>query len=125
LFSSHELYEVERLSDKVGMVYLGKTVLETAVSELVSQNGFQRRVQAVVKKPVDGRLVEALSVVEGVKLVHADGVVLTVDLDGFNDPRDKIAETIVASGYGLLELKTASPSLEQVFIKMVKNGAAT
>ncbi|MDW7977221.1 MAG: ABC transporter ATP-binding protein [Candidatus Caldarchaeum sp.] len=125
LFSSHELYEVERLSDKVGMVYLGKTVLETAVSELVSQNGFHRRVQAVVKKPVDSRLVEALSVVEGVKSVHADGVVLTVDLDGFNDPRDKIAETIVASGYGLLELKTASTSLEQVFIKMVKNGAAT
>ncbi|MCS7137023.1 MAG: ABC transporter ATP-binding protein [Candidatus Caldarchaeum sp.] len=125
LFSSHELYEVERLSDKVGMVYLGKTVLENAVSELISQNGFQRSVQAVVKKPVDDRLVDALSVVEGVKSVHADGVVLTVDLEGLNDPRDKIAETIVASGYGLVELKTTSPSLEQVFIKMVKNGAAT
>ncbi|MEM1943122.1 MAG: ABC transporter ATP-binding protein [Candidatus Caldarchaeum sp.] len=125
LFSSHELYEVERLADRVGMVYLGKTVMEGSLDQLLSRNGFRRAVHVVAKKQADMKLVSAIRRIEGVKEVQADGTVLTIELDGVNDPRDRIAETVVGSGYGLVEMKTSGSSLEQVFIEMVRNDTAS
>ncbi|MEM2035663.1 MAG: DUF4162 domain-containing protein, partial [Candidatus Caldarchaeum sp.] len=112
------------LADRVGMVYLGRTMLEGTLEHLLSRNGLRQAVHVVVKKQAGIELVSAIRRIEGVKEVQADGTGLTIELDGVNDPRDKIAETVVGSGYGLVEMKTSGPSLEQVFIKMVRNDTA-
>lgn len=117
LFSSHELYEVERLSDRIGMVYLGKTVLEEEVSRLRSK---QQIVSATVRKPVKPELISALKKLDGIEEITVDGATILIRLNGEIDPREKIAETVVLSGYGLIELKTVMSSLEDVFISKVK-----
>ncbi|MEM0454961.1 MAG: ABC transporter ATP-binding protein [Nitrososphaerota archaeon] len=119
VFSSHELYEVERLATRVGMVYLGKTVMEGGIDEILNGAG-GLRVRVVTRvAPGDG-VVEAIRRIEGVRDVRVEGNSLTVFSDNSTDVRDAIAERIVLSGCGLLELRTERPSLEEVFMERVR-----
>ncbi|MCS7142450.1 MAG: ABC transporter ATP-binding protein [Aigarchaeota archaeon] len=120
LFSSHELYEVERLSDRMGMVYMGKMVLEGGVDELLSRYEMGSRVLATVKRDLDPGVIDSLKSIDGVLSVNVEGRRLTIGIDGANNPSDKIAEVLVTSGCGLEELRPLNPSLEDVFVKVVK-----
>ncbi|MCS6784267.1 MAG: ABC transporter ATP-binding protein [Candidatus Caldarchaeum sp.] len=119
LFSSHELYEVERLSDRIGMIYLGRTVLEEDVGKLRTS---KKAVAVTLSRPVEKILLSALQEIEGVSEIIADGTTLKITWEGNMDPREKIAEKIVASGRGLLEMRMVERSLEDIFIAKVKEG---
>jgi ABC-2 type transport system ATP-binding protein len=119
IFSSHELYEVERLADTVGMVYMGRTVLEKAVAELLS-NRDGLRVVAELKKPPHPETLEKLRTLKGVEHVSAEAQHVTVLMNGY-DARDEVAKILANSDYGLVGLKTLNPTLEEVFIKVVEN----
>ncbi|MEM0440629.1 MAG: ABC transporter ATP-binding protein [Candidatus Caldarchaeum sp.] len=121
LFSSHELYEVERLADRIGMVYLGRTVLE---EELARIRSLQQVVSVTVRKPIGLELISALRKLDGIEDINVDGDTMFIRLNGENDPREKIAETVVQSGYGLLELKMVMSTLEEVFISKVKENVS-
>ena len=120
LFSSHELYEVERLATRIGMVYLGRTVLEGGIDEILHHDG-SVRVRAVTKAPPGEEVVESLRTMEGVKEVRTDGNSVTVVAADSVDVRAQVAERLVLSGCGLLELKTERPSLEEVFMDRVRS----
>ncbi len=119
IFSSHELYEVERLADRVGMVYMGRTVLENAVTELLNSRG-GLKVVAELRKPLGPETLERLKNLGGIDEVRADGLYVTMMMNGV-DLRDEVARILANSGSGLLELKTHTPTLEEVFIKVVEN----
>ncbi|MCS7109998.1 MAG: ABC transporter ATP-binding protein [Candidatus Caldarchaeum sp.] len=119
LFSSHELYEVERLSDRIGMIYLGRTVLEEEVGRLRTS---KKAVAVTLSRPVEKMLLTALQEIEGVAEIIADGTTLKISWEGHVDPREKIAEKIVASGRGLVEMRMVEQSLEDIFIAKVKEG---
>lgn len=120
LFSSHELYEVERLATRVGMVYLGRTVLEGEMDEVL-RRAEGVRVRAVTRAAPNDGLIEALKRIDGVREVMVDGNSLTVLADDEVDVRDAVAERIVASGCGLLELRLERPTLEDVFMERVRS----
>ncbi|MCS7133593.1 MAG: ABC transporter ATP-binding protein [Candidatus Caldarchaeum sp.] len=117
LFSSHELYEVERLSDRVGMIYLGRTVFEEEVGKL---RNARKMVSISLARPPHNALVESLLNVEGVKQILENGTKLIISIEDYIDPREKLAEIIVSSGFGLTEMKLVEQSLEDIFIAKVK-----
>jgi ABC-2 type transport system ATP-binding protein len=120
LFSSHELYEVERLTTRIGMVYLGRTVLEGGIEEVLQYNG-SLRVKAVTRSAPGEEVIESLRRIGGVRDVRADGNSVTVVADDSLDVRDQVAERLVLSGCGLLELRTERSSLEEVFMERVRS----
>jgi len=120
LYSSHELYEVEKLSDRVGMIYMGKTLFEEDVRKLLSEKVLKRVVEVELVKHSDSKLVGEILKLDGVDDVLSDGNKLTVYLNGRADPRDEIARAIINLGYGLLEMSLRRPSLEDIFISKVK-----
>lgn len=119
IFSSHELYEVQRLSDRVAMIYMGKTVFEDMVTNILS-NSRQAQVVAELGSTPDGKLAKALGEITGVLEVSSEANTVIIRIDPILDPREKIAETIVKLGYGLRELKLSQTSLEEVFINKVR-----
>ncbi|MEN3047820.1 MAG: ABC transporter ATP-binding protein [Candidatus Caldarchaeales archaeon] len=121
VFSSHELYEVERVSDRVGMVYMGKTVLEGSVADLLrSSEGVVLEVR--VRRPPADDVRSAILGTGGVRSLEVNGQALRVVFDGSRDPREEIADLLVRSGCGLLEMRTAPPTLEDVFVRVVRDG---
>ncbi len=120
LFSSHELYEVERLATRIGMVYLGRTVLEGRIDDVLRHDG-SVKVRAVTRATVSDDVLAALRRIEGVREVHVDGNSVTVIAEDSVDVRALVAEHLVLSGCGLLELRTERPSLEEAFMEKVRS----
>jgi ABC-2 type transport system ATP-binding protein len=120
LYSSHELYEVEKLSDRIGMIYMGRTLFEEDIRNLLSVNVLKRVVDVELARPADQALIGKILTLDGVEEVSMCENRLTIHLDGRGDPREEIAQTIVSHGYGLLEMKLGKPSLEDIFIGKVR-----
>jgi ABC-2 type transport system ATP-binding protein len=104
--SSHELDEVERVCDRVGIIRDGRVIAVERVDDLLHET--RRRVSVEFAQPVD---IAELAAIPGVSdLAQADGRV-TFRVSGEIDPVVKaIARHAVA------ELELAHPTLEEVFL---------
>jgi ABC-2 type transport system ATP-binding protein len=92
---------------------------------LANQVKGAERVAMLVDGPVDA-VCEKLSAVEGVLSVKADGgddslSRLTLECKLNTDLRRTLAAVVVNQGWGLLELRGVSVSLEDVFINLITN----
>jgi len=123
LFSTHELYELERVADKIGMIYRGRIVLEGGVQELLSGVAAGLRVEAEVLRPdlVTPILLESLG---GVRWYSVEGQIIRVEFAEGWDGREALSEALVKSGAGLVRLETARKSLEGLFMEVVAKSAA-
>jgi beta-exotoxin I transport system ATP-binding protein len=104
--SSHELDEVERVCDRVGIIREGRVVAVERVDELTGK--MRRRVSVEFAAPVD--LVE-LRGWPGVSDLEADGNRATFRIAGALDPVIK-----ALSRHAVLDLELARPTLEEVFL---------
>jgi ABC-2 type transport system ATP-binding protein len=122
LFSSHELYELERVADIVGMIYQGRVMVEGWVQELLSQNTLGMIVEAEVLRPslVPTSLIKGI---EGVQSLELDGSRLRVHFAEGVDGRERLAEELVKSGAGLIGLRIINKTLEDLFMEVVQKGA--
>jgi ABC-2 type transport system ATP-binding protein len=71
LLSSHELDEVERVCDRVGIVRAGKLVAVERVAELLAKSRRRDRVEVEFAEPVELEDVRAMSGVVGAEYAHA------------------------------------------------------
>ncbi|MEM0482552.1 MAG: ABC transporter ATP-binding protein [Nitrososphaerota archaeon] len=122
LFSSHELYELERVADIVGMIYQGRVMVEGWVKELLSQNTSGMIVEAEILRPslVPNSLIKGI---EGVQSLELDGSRLRVKFAEGVDGRERLAEGLVKSGTGLVGLRIVNKTLEDLFMEVVRKGA--
>lgn len=122
LFSTHELYELERVADKVGMIYQGRMILEGWVKELLSQNNRGLRVEAEVLRPqlVAPSLLESI---DGVQQYELNGSKIRVVFAEGVDGRERLSEALVAAGVGLIGLSVLNRTLEDLFMEVVRSGA--
>ncbi len=104
--SSHELDEVERVCDRVGIIREGRLIAVERVAELISKT--QRRVSVEFGEEVDPAALRALS---GVSELEVDGRRFTFRLAGRVDP---VLKEIAA--HDVLDLDFAHPTLEEVFL---------
>jgi len=111
-FSSHELDEVERICDRVGIVRGGRLI---AVERMADLLGRARREIGV--RLADARGFEDLRGIAGVEDLRLDGDRATFKFAGDLDP---VMKAIAA--HHVIDLEAAHPTLEEVFLAYYREG---
>ena len=111
-FSSHVLSEVERVSDRVGIIRDGELVAVEPTHELV--NKAFRHVELAFDAPVDPGPFERLA---GVRDLKASGARLSFTL---HDSLDEMVK--LAGRHRLIAMEYERPSLEEIFLTYYGEG---
>ncbi len=122
VLSTHILPEVSMTCGRVVIISNGQVAAEDTPENLTKRLQGRDRVQLEAKAP-RRELVDALKVVPGVTHVSAedvDGGRVRCEIEGTGkrDVRSELAATVVGKGWSLLELRAASMSLEEIFLKL-------
>jgi ABC-2 type transport system ATP-binding protein len=104
--SSHVMSEVQKTSDRVGIIRAGRLVGVDSVEAL--RAGATRHVEAVLGGPASAADFEGIP---GVSAVRVDGTVLQCRLDG---SADALVKALAA--HEVLTLTSEEPDLEEIFI---------
>ncbi len=116
LLTSHLLYQVQRICERVGIFAKGRLVAAGRVEDLAkathSGDGIVIEVQA---SPVDARLLETLQRVDGVQQVTDTGDMLLLKCT--QDLRPQVALAVLESGSSLLSMRTRGYGLEEIYLK--------
>jgi ABC-2 type transport system ATP-binding protein len=124
ILSTHILPEVSMTCNRVVVINKGKVVASGTPEGLAHQMKGAERVSLTVEGPVEA-VREKLAGIEGVLSVQAEegaGAITstyTVECKLNSDLRRVLASTVVSEGWGLLELRGVSMSLEDVFINLI------
>jgi ABC-2 type transport system ATP-binding protein len=126
ILSTHILPEVEAVCQKVIIINKGKLVATDSVENLKNRSGLTNAVQVQVDTAGHGDATavhERLEQVPGVskvldKVVSGDRFVFEIDSLPERNARADLARAIVHSGWNLLELKSLTFSLEEVFLEL-------
>lgn len=122
ILSTHILPEVSMTCSRVIIVNEGRLVAQDTPDNLTRRLQGAERVQVEVRGPaeeVEKRLRGLPSVVH-VASQKLDGRArLQVEYRAGRDLREELAKVIVQAGWGLLELRPAAMSLEEVFLKLI------
>lgn len=114
LLSSHLLYQVQAVCDRVGLFNHGKMVLEGTVHDLAQRvlgGAYRIRVDAEGHQPV---LLQALEKIPGVSNIQVrDSKVYEVEAS--EDIRPEAAQAVVSAGGRLLGLGIHSQSLDDIY----------
>jgi ABC-2 type transport system ATP-binding protein len=104
--SSHELDEIERVCDRVGIVRGGRLIAVERVADLLGKA--KRRVTLELAQPADLRELKALSGVSDLKLGgrHASFLI--------GGDVDRAIKAL--AGHHVVDLEVAGPTLEEVFL---------
>ena len=113
--SSHELDEVERVCDRVGIVRGGRLIAVERIDELL---GKARRT-AVVEVADTDALAAALRAIEGVSDLRVEGAKLSFKAAGDLDPMLK-----AIAAHRVLDMELTHPTLEEVFLTYYEGGTA-
>lgn len=121
LLSTHILPEVQQVCDRVLIINKGHIVTEDTPEQLQARLTGSQRYAVRVRGETDG-LPAQLAGVQGVKNVTsgADESIEFETVPGV-DPRPQVARTIVNAGYDLLELRSISMSLEDIFLELTRD----
>lgn len=117
LLSSHLMSEVEQICDRVGVIRQGELVAEGTVNELRGQPHL--RVRAT---PIE-RAHELIGALPGIRGIREENGALLLSTDPDNGAR--INRRLVCAGLDVQELCPVTPSLEEVFIKLVQQEGST
>jgi len=112
--SSHELDEVERVCDRVGIVRDGRLIAVERIADLLGKA--KRRVRLELTEPAGLAELEALP---GVSELKVEGRRASFLIGGDPDPAIK-----AIAGHRVADIEIAHPTLEQVFLTYYEEGGA-
>ena len=117
LLSTHILPEVSVICERVIIIHEGKIVAEDRIENLSSLIGGSKRIRLEVEGPSE-KVTERLRRIESVHQVSYQNPHYIVECVTGQDPRGKIMETVVQSGWTLLSMESMEMSLEDIFLKL-------
>jgi ABC-2 type transport system ATP-binding protein len=122
ILSTHILPEVSMTCNRVVIINNGKVVAMDTPEGLAHQIKGAERISLTVDGPMEA-VREKLLVVDGVLSVHAEDpaggpTTYTVECKLDCDLRRELAKIVASEGWGLIELRGVSMSLEDVFINL-------
>lgn len=115
MLSSHLLYQVQAVCDRVGLFYRGRMVLEGTVSELAQQvlgGAYRIHLEANGVAGLEAKLNQLKGIV---KVSRADSS--GYNLEAKSDLRAEAAQAIVEAGGKLLSLNAEMPSLDEIYTR--------
>jgi ABC-2 type transport system ATP-binding protein len=124
ILSTHILPEVSMTCSRVVIINNGKLVAIDTPEGLAHQVKGADRIAVTVDGPAEAVRTQ-LQTVDGVLSVQTTGggdgkpSSYTVECKPNQDPRRELAAAVVSQGWGLLELRGVSVSLEDVFINLI------
>jgi len=121
LLSSHLLYQVQRICDRVGIVSEGHLVAEGSVDQLGRETaGESRAVLEVQVEDLKPELLDSIRRIEGVREVSSSADILSIKCD--RDLRREISKVIVDSGTLPLQIRSRDYTLEEIYIRYFQRG---
>ena len=119
LLSSHQLYQVQRVCQSVGVLSKGKLVIEGSIDKLGREAlaGGRYLIEVETAEP-NAELIDILKNVEGVSDVEAEGNTLKISTD--TDIRSQIAKAVVDSNTLLVQMKIHEFSLDEIYMQYFK-----
>ena len=121
-FSSHILSEVEALCERVIVVARGRLVGEGTARELSERVGRRQRVVLRVDGPAEA-VAAALAALPGVERVAREAAAFVLEAAASADVARAAGEAMAARGWTIRELREEMPDLEQIFLRLVRDGA--
>jgi ABC-2 type transport system ATP-binding protein len=125
LLSTHILTEAQQICDRVLIINRGKIVTEDTPENLQSRLVGAQRVVLRVRGDTDG-LADRVSAVKGTQRVETkqDGSV-EFEFSAGQDIRPQVARDIIEAGFDLLEMRLIGLSLEEIFLELTRDNAAS
>ncbi len=117
LLSTHIMQEVQSLCRRVLIINNGKLVADDPIERLQDRMSGQTMITVTVERVGDLKKLEQL---KGVRDVHAKGSKIAINVTGKRELRPQIAELLAREGWGLLELKTDTSNIEDVFQRLTR-----
>lgn len=124
LLSTHILSEAQQLCDRILIINKGKIVAEDTPENLQSSLTGGQRVQITLSgdAPKAAEMLRGMSGVQGVILQNEQK--LEFRYESSADIRPQVARELVGAGIDLLEMRTDSLSLEDIFLQLTKDDPA-
>ncbi len=124
LLSTHILSEAQQICDRILIINKGKIVAEDTPENLQASLAGAQRVQIILRGQAD-RAVEEISGLAGVQNVILQGEdKLEFQYDIQNDIRPNVVRAVIKAKLDMLEMRTASLSLEDIFLQLTKDDSA-
>jgi ABC-2 type transport system ATP-binding protein len=118
ILSSHILPEVTATCQRIIVIAKGQIVAEDTIDRLTTRMSSGLVYNLAVKNAASSGL-DAIRQIQGVKAVTTSGGKITVEIaSGTDEIRDRIVETAVGQGMGVLEFSAERVSLEEVFLQL-------
>ena len=121
LLNTHNLYEAQRLSDRVGI--LNTRLVAFGSPHDLADRMWTKTTQVVLKR-VDDKIITAAKALSFVKDVKMEDGRLIVSLDDPDGDNPRLAEALVKAGAEIVSLKEREHSLEDIYLKLVKGDEA-
>jgi ABC-2 type transport system ATP-binding protein len=119
LLSSHQLYQVQKVCQSIGILSKGKMVIEGTIDKLgreaMAGGRYVIEIETVEPK---AELADIIRKVQGVEKVEADGNILKIST--ISDLRSQIAKAVVNSNALLVQMKLHEFSLDDIYMKYFK-----
>jgi ABC-2 type transport system ATP-binding protein len=125
LLSTHILTEAQQICDRVLIINKGRIVAEDSPTNLQSRLAGAQRVVVRVRGEVDG-LAARIGDVKGARDVASkkDGTV-EFEFSAGQDIRPQVAKAVIQAGFDLLEMRLIGLSLEEIFLELTRENAAS
>ncbi len=118
ILSSHILPEVTATCQRIIVINRGRIVAEDSIEHLTARMKKGLIYHLNVKNSSATGL-DALRKIQGVRSITGNGTQLTVEiLPEAGEVRDRVVETAVQNGMGVLEFSTEKLSLEEIFLQL-------
>ena len=115
LISSHQLYQIQQICDRVGIFVQGRLVacgpIQALGQQLERQEEFRLELAA---SPSDSRLLSLVSALPGVSGLSQDAD-LTLHIRSTEDLRPTLVPLLLQEGYTLLQLRQQGGDLEEIY----------
>lgn len=117
ILSTHILSEVQATCDRVIVINQGHIITEDSLEGLSQKMRAQRQITVRVAKNSES-LASQFKKVKGVLNVKSDKDLCIVDVEKESSINQELAQIVISSSAGLIELKEESFNLEDVFIRL-------
>jgi ABC-2 type transport system ATP-binding protein len=116
VLSSHQLYQVQRVCNNIGILAKGKMVIQGAIDKLGREAlaGGRFQIEVETEAPSE-QLIEVIRGIKGVVSLEVRDNRLTIGTDA--DLRREVSKAIVERDFPLIQMKIQEFSLDDVYMK--------